>query len=92
MPSEIHDIVTQLNSMVFIIKNALKMYFILKSGSCRGESAALSRMPWANRLFSKRVKGKISNFLHKVQFPFLKKNRPHLQKTKINFLFKVFLY
>ena len=34
----------------------------------RGESAALGRrMPWASRLFSKSVKGKILNFLYQVQ-------------------------
>ena len=34
----------------------------------RGESAALGRrMPWANRHFSKSIKGKILNFLHKVE-------------------------
>ena len=34
---------------------------------CRGESTALGRrMPWANRLFSKSIKGKILNFLHEV--------------------------
>ena len=33
----------------------------------RRESAAFGRrMPWANRLFSKSMKGKISNFLHEV--------------------------
>ena len=36
--------------------------------SCRGESAALGRhMPWANRRFSKSMKGKILNFLHEVE-------------------------
>ena len=57
----------------------------------RGQSAALGqRMPWANRLFSKSIKGKILNFLHEVEkmisvispqvwskildFPSLKKN------------------
>ena len=56
----------------------------------RGESAALAqRMPWANRLFSKSIKGKVLNFLHefdkmisvisveggtnKLDFPSLKK-------------------
>ena len=34
----------------------------------RGESAALGRrMPWANRLFSKIMKGKILNFSHEVE-------------------------
>ena len=34
----------------------------------RGESAALGRsMPWANRLFSKSMKGKILNFLHEAE-------------------------
>ena len=34
----------------------------------RGESESLGqRMPWANRLFSKNMKGKISNFLHEVE-------------------------
>ena len=34
----------------------------------RGQSAALGqRMPWANRLFSKSIKGKILNFLHEVE-------------------------
>ena len=34
----------------------------------RGESAALGRrMPWANRLFSKSIKGRILNFLHEVE-------------------------
>ena len=34
----------------------------------RGESAALDRhMPWANRLFSKSIKGIILNFLHEVE-------------------------
>ena len=51
-------------------------------------------MPWATRLFSKSIKGKILNFLHEVEkgisvisqsliekigFPFFKKNRPHFQ-------------
>ena len=36
--------------------------------SGRGESAALGRrMPWANRLFSKSMKGKILNFLHEIE-------------------------
>ena len=56
----------------------------------RGESAVLGRrMTWANRLFSKSMKGNILNFLHEVEkmisvisvqvlsekldFPFLKK-------------------
>ena len=34
----------------------------------RGESAAVGqRMPWANRLYSKSMKGKILNFLHEVE-------------------------
>ena len=34
----------------------------------RGQLAALSRrIPWANRLFSKSMKGKILNFLHEVE-------------------------
>ena len=38
------------------------------SVNIRGGSAALGRrMPWANRLFSKSVKGKILNFLHEVE-------------------------
>ena len=64
-------------------------------------------MPWANRLFSKSIKGKILNFLHEVEkmisvicpsliekigFPFFKKNRPHFQDTEVNFFFKVFPY
>ena len=79
------------------IKEIIKM--------CRGQSAALGRrMPWATRLFSKSMKGKISNFLHdvtkiisvikfseKIDFPLLEK-KPHIQGTKVNFLFKVFLY
>ena len=36
--------------------------------NCRGESAAWGRrMRWANRLFSKSMKGKILNFLHEVE-------------------------
>ena len=34
----------------------------------KGESAALGRRtPWADRLFSKSMKGKISNYLHGVE-------------------------
>ena len=34
----------------------------------RGELAALNRrMPWANRLFLKNMKGKFLNFLHEVE-------------------------
>ena len=34
----------------------------------KGELAALGRrMPWANSLFSKSMKGKILNFLHEVE-------------------------
>ena len=34
----------------------------------RGGSAAVGRRkPWANRLFSKSMKGKILNFLHEVE-------------------------
>ena len=40
-------------------------FFRLK---CTGESAALGwRMPWANHLFPKSMKGKILNFLHEVE-------------------------
>ena len=28
----------------------------------------------------------------KLDFPSLKKNRPYFQETKVNYLFKVFLY
>ena len=57
--------------------------------------------------FSKSMKGKILNCLHEVEkmisiisvqvgrkncFSLLWKNRPHFQETKVNFLFKVFLY
>ena len=75
----------------------------------RGDPAALGRrVPWANRLFSKSMIGKILSFLHEVEkmisvisvqveskkldFPSLKKNRPYFQETKVNYLFKVFLY
>ena len=41
--------------------------FFENSSGCGGESAALGqRMPWANRIFSKSMKGKILNFLHEV--------------------------
>ena len=34
----------------------------------REESAALGRrIPWANRLFSKSMEGKVLNFLHEVE-------------------------
>ena len=34
----------------------------------REESTALGRrMPWANRLFSQSMKGKILNFLHEIK-------------------------
>ena len=64
-------------------------------------------MPWATRLFSKSMKGKILNFLREVEkvisvisievlskkFDFHSfKKRPHFQVTKVNFLFKAFLY
>ena len=39
--------------------------YLLRS---REESAALGRrMPWANRLFSKSMRGKILNFLREVE-------------------------
>ena len=35
---------------------------------CKGESTALGRrIPWANRLFSKSIKGKIFNYIHEVE-------------------------
>ena len=41
---------------------------LLQKGASSGESAALGRrMPWANRLFSKSMKGKILNFLHEAE-------------------------
>ena len=40
----------------------------VKEKNSRGESAGLGRrMRWASRLFSKSMKGKILNFLHKVE-------------------------
>ena len=39
-----------------------------KTVRCRGDSAALGqRMPWANRLFLKSMKGIFLLFLHKVE-------------------------
>ena len=55
--------VENLNKNAFEILNRLNLEFFLNT--VRGESAALGRsMPWANRLFSKSMKGKILNFLH----------------------------
>ena len=61
------------------------------SNPCREELAALGRrMPWANRLFSKSMKGKILNFLHeKIRFPFFKKNTL-LLRDKSKFFFQIF--
>ena len=40
----------------------------IRSLAGRGESAVSGRrMLWANRLFSKSMKGKILNFLHEVE-------------------------
>ena len=55
-----------------VTKKLVISFFVAKIdfsiGPNRGESAALGRrMPWANRPFSKSIKGKILNFLHEVE-------------------------
>ena len=73
----------------------------------KGTSAALGwRMPWANRIFSKSINGKILNFLHEVEkmisvisvqvlskkldFPPLKKTDLIFKKQKKDFCSKFF--
>ena len=50
-----------------IAKN-FNYFFIYAVRTHWGESAALGRrMPWADRFFTKKMKGKILNFLHEVE-------------------------
>ena len=53
------------NFINYCLNDLKKLTNILHS---RGESAAFGRrMPWANRLFSKSMKGKFLNFLHEIE-------------------------
>ena len=57
-------------TLVLPLKDALHIHFQpkVRFSEDRGESAALGRcMPWADRLFSKSMKGKILHFLHEVE-------------------------
>ena len=59
----------------------------------RGESAALGqRMPWANRLFSKSIKGKILNFYMKLRTSIRTSLSKLNRKNWISFLKKKALF
>ena len=48
-----------------IVDVVVVVVIVVNRNYSRGESAALGqRMPWANRLFSKSIKGTVLNFLH----------------------------
>ena len=58
-----------------------------------GQSSFLKKNERKNLEFLKNDFGKLCpSVIEKIGFPFFKKNGPHFQKTKVKFLFKVFLY
>ena len=66
-PNSFYPFITPNNDIISFATNNFFFWGSIKL-SCRGESAALGRrIPWTNRLFSKSMKGKISNFIHEVQ-------------------------